>query len=142
MMASKILFMGTLIVACWSQTCLASPQADYMLHCQGCHLPDGSGFVDKVPSFSGVGDFLTVKGGRDFLVQVPGTSQSVLSDAKTARVLNWILVNLSHDSLPSDFVPYTGKEVSKLRSVRLEDVSSVRAELVTRIKAKQLSLSH
>jgi len=136
-MANKILLIGLVIVICWSQSCLASPQADYILNCQGCHLPDGSGFIGKVPSFSEIGDFLTVEGGREFLVQVPGTSQSILSDAKTASVLNWILINLSNDSLPEDFDPYTVEEITRLRSVRLEDVSSVRTELVTKIKAKR-----
>ena len=48
-------------------------QADYMLNCQGCHLPDGQGFPARnVPPLNNhLGKFLHVDGGREFLVQVP-----------------------------------------------------------------------
>lgn len=105
-----------------------------MLNCQGCHLPDGSGVIGKVPSFADLGDFLTVDGGREFIVRVPGTAQSKLSDANTARVLNWILGNFSASSLPAEFVPYSREEVAVLRSVRLDDVGSERARLIRKIE--------
>jgi hypothetical protein len=113
----------------------ADPQSDYMLRCQGCHLPDGSGFIGKVPSLVSIGDFLTVQGGREFLIQVPGTAQSVLTDSQTADVLNWILWNLAKDSLPADFEPYTAAEVSRFRQQRLSDVSKIRAELIARLQS-------
>ena len=51
----------------------ADPHADYMLHCQGCHGPDGSGARGAVPSFRGeVAKFLRVPGGREYLLRVPG----------------------------------------------------------------------
>ena len=54
---------------------------DYILHCQGCHLPDGSGVQDSVPSMNGyVGNFLKVNGGREYLIRVPGSAYSDLSD--------------------------------------------------------------
>ena len=66
---------------------MSSSQINYALHCQGCHLPDGSGTPDKVPALKGeVGRFLHVAGGREFLVRVPGTSQSALTDAEVAAV--------------------------------------------------------
>ncbi len=113
----------------------AGPRSDYMLNCQGCHLPDGSGVVGKVPSFADLGNFLNVDGGREFIVRVPGTAQSKLSDANTARVLNWILENFSASSLPDEFIPYSREEVAALRSVRLDDIGSERARLVSRIEA-------
>ncbi len=98
-------------------------------------MPDGSGVVGKVPSFADLGNFLNVDGGREFIVRVPGTAQSKLSDANTARVLNWILENFSASSLPDEFIPYSREEVAALRSVRLDDVGSERARLVSRIEA-------
>src|SRR5579862_5025319 len=71
---------------------LADPQADYMLNCRGCHGPDGRGIADGAPAFRDtVGKFLRVPGGREYLVRVPGTAQSELSDARTAALLNWIV---------------------------------------------------
>jgi mono/diheme cytochrome c family protein len=106
-------------------------QVNYTLHCQGCHLADGSGTPDKVPALKNeVGRFLQVEGGREFLIQVPGTSQSPMSDAEIADVLNWMLKNFSAEQLPADFVPYTSEEVSRVRPEPLANVSAVRARLV------------
>jgi len=115
-----------------------SPRVDYILHCQGCHLPDGAGTPGKVPALKhAVGKFLDVPGGREFLIQVPGTAQSTLSDAEVAAVLNWILHNFSEDELPADFVPYSTAEVTRFRRHPLTDVSAVRAELMARISANR-----
>ena len=35
----------------WTETAYADPHADYMLHCQGCHGPDGTGAPGGIPSF-------------------------------------------------------------------------------------------
>lgn len=41
------------------------PEVHYMLHCQGCHLADGSGSPGKVPALrQSVARYLTVAGGR------------------------------------------------------------------------------
>ena len=50
-------------------------RVDYMLNCQGCHLPDGDGAGDVPRMKNFVGNFLKVPGGRAFLVQVPGFRQ-------------------------------------------------------------------
>ena len=113
---------------------LSQPQINYILHCQGCHLPDGAGTPGKVPALRGeVGRFLHVQGGREFLIQVPGTAQSALTDAEVAAVLNWILQNFSKDVLPADFEPYSEEEISRYRHQPLADVSAVRAGLMEKI---------
>lgn len=110
---------------------LASPKSDYMLNCMGCHLIDGAGTPEKVPALKGqVAKFLHIDGGRAFLVQVPGTSQSALDNARTAEVLNYILTEFDKAHLPSDFQPYTEEEVATLRPQKLSDVMSVRADLI------------
>jgi len=115
---------------------MSKPQIDYILHCQGCHLADGSGTPGKVPALKHeAGRFLTVSGGREFLIRVPGTAQSALNDEEVAGVLNWILQNFSKDELPSDFVPYSTQEVSRYRHQPLADVSTVRAALIEDIAA-------
>jgi mono/diheme cytochrome c family protein len=114
----------------------ADAGADYMLHCQGCHGPDGAGAVGAAPAFGGqVAKFLTVAGGREYLVRVPGTAQSALDDARTAALLNWLLRRFDPDDVPADFVPYTAAEIHPLRRAPLTDVDSVRRQLVRAIAA-------
>ncbi len=112
----------------------ASPRIHYMLHCQGCHLADGAGTPQKVPALKNeVGRFLSVEGGREFLIRVPGTAQSLLTDAEVAEVLNWILRNFSREQLPSDFTPYTSAEVSRYRRPPLANAGEVRIQLMAKI---------
>ena len=109
-------------------------QSNYMLNCQGCHLADGSGLPGSVPSMRNfVGSFLAVPGGRDFLVQVPGSSNSPLSDADLAELLNWILTTMSAEQLASDFQYYTAGEVREMRRHVLVDVAEVRSGLVAQM---------
>ena len=121
-----------------SAAALADPQTDYILHCRGCHGPDGAGAPGAAPSFRGhVAKFLWVPGGREYLVRVPGTAQSELSDARTATLLNWILHEFSADQVPADFVPYTEDEVARHRRPPLTDVVAVRRDLMRAIRAHE-----
>jgi hypothetical protein len=113
----------------------SDPRTDYMLHCRGCHGPDGGGNAGGVPSFRGeVGKFLSVPGGREYLIRVPGTAQSELSDARTAALLNWLVEELSPDQVPPDFEPYTEVEVARYRKP-LVDVGRVRRRLLGEIES-------
>ena len=116
-------------------------QFDYMMTCQGCHLPQGQGFpLRDVPSINGyLGKFLHVAGGREFLVQVPGSAQSDLDSERLAAVINWMLFIFSPDELPEDFQPYTAAEVSQLRKTPLVDVKGTRAALVEKIQQTQVT---
>ena len=112
------------------------PHVNYMIHCQGCHLEDGAGAVDKVPALKGyVGNFLRVPGGREFLVQVPGSASSFVDDQGLADILNWILVNLSPEQTPTDFDRFTAEEVARLRSTPSATVTETRIHLVEQIEA-------
>ena len=107
----------------------------YLLNCAGCHQFDGTGSAaHEIPKMRGVvGHFLRLPEGRAFLVQVPGTSNSALSDAQIAVLLNWMLPHFSGEQIPPDFVPYTADEVTRLRNQRLEDVAAARAAIVRRL---------
>ena len=132
---SAIVIVVALLFGNWDARAqkMSSARLNYILHCQGCHLADGSGTPKKVPALKqDVGRFLQVEGGRKFLIQVPGTSQSALTDAEVADVLNWILENFSPDQLGDDFVPYTAAEITRHRKP-LVNVSSVRAGLVAQL---------
>lgn len=113
----------------------ASPRTDYMLHCMGCHTPDGSETPGKVPPLKDhVARFLSVEGGRAYLVKVPGTRQSALSNAAVADLLNWLVANFDSAHMPAGFVPYTEAEVASYRATKLPDVAAERARLIGEMK--------
>lgn len=111
-------------------------QRDYMLNCQGCHLDDGTGFPERgVPRLTGyMGHFLKVPGGREFLVQVPGSAQSSLDDERLADLLNWMLARFSARERPANYSPYSASEVHRLRSSPLVAVTEKRSALVRQIE--------
>lgn len=112
-------------------------EVDYMVNCQGCHLPDGTGMeVRGVPSLRDhMGRFLSVEGGREFLIRVPGAAMSDLDDARLAAVVNWMLQRFSPNEVPEGFDPYVAQEVATLRASPLIDVKGERAALLRRIDA-------
>ena len=112
------------------------PQVDYMLQCQGCHGAEGRGAPGTVPSFAGVGRFLAVPGGREYLARVPGVATSPLSDADLAEVMNWMLWRYDREHLPSNFQPFTAAEIGPLRSrpLRLE-AAGMRRDLLSKAAA-------
>ena len=113
-----------------------SPEILYMLQCRGCHRPDGGGTPGVVPPLAGlVGRFLTVPGGREYLVRVPGSAQAPLSDAELAEVLNWIILRFGPAEVAQSFERYTPEEVAGVRQPPLVDVDAVRRDLLERIEA-------
>ncbi|MGI9203533.1 MAG: cytochrome c, class I [Woeseiaceae bacterium] len=89
---------------------------NYMLHCQGCHLPQAEGFEGRVPPMKDfVGYFLHSTEGRDFLIRVPGVAHSALGDIEITELMNWLLQSFSADQLPATFAPFTVDEVASLR---------------------------
>jgi len=114
----------------------ASPQINYRLRCAGCHGVDASGAATaKIPSLrAGLGHFLRLPEGRAYLIQVPGVSQSPLSNADTAVLMNWILATFSGSEMPEGCAPYTEQEIAQLRSVRLDDVAERRSQIVERLR--------
>ena len=121
-----------MMLSCVGAACAAEPQVDYILNCMGCHLADGSGVVGKVPSVRESLVPLSATGaGRRYLVQVPGSSQSPLSNLELARLLSWMVRNLSAVAVPATFVDFTGEEVGSYRATRLMGVAETRARLLS-----------
>ena len=111
------------------------PQANYMIHCQGCHLPDGTGRPPAVPSLvTDMAKFLQAEGGRAYLVQVPGTANSPLGNAEVAVLLNWMLGTYAADALPASFAPYTTEEVARYRTERLINPAARRDDLLAALR--------
>ena len=89
---------------------------NYMIHCQGCHLPQAVGVPGNVPRMKDfVGYFLHSPEGREFVVAVPGVSTANLGDEQLTELVNWLLLTYSAEQLPPDFTPYSIAEVAELR---------------------------
>ena len=116
---------------------------NYMLHCQGCHLPQTEGFPGKVPPMKNfVGYFLHSQAGREFLVRVPGVAQSALSDDEVAELMNWLVVKHSAAQLPDNFAPYTTAEISALRAKPESDPARRRVAILAEIAAEFPALAN
>jgi len=112
----------------------SSPAVDYAVHCQGCHLRDGSETPGRVPALAGsLARFARVPGGRAYLVRVPGVAQSPLDDAALAALLNWVLLRFDPGGVPADFSPYSAEEVGRLRRLPLSDVAGARRRLMDEV---------
>jgi hypothetical protein len=124
---------ATLLVAAAEDT-QRSPETNYMLHCQGCHRPDGSGLPGAVPDLRGhVSVLLGSPAGRAFLVRVPGSANAPLSDRELAELLDWIVRRFDPAHLPADFAPYTAAEVASLRKQKLSKVKDARAAILSEL---------
>ncbi len=125
-----------LLVAAAPTGAWADPALDYVLNCQGCHLPDGAGTAGKVPPLKDhVARFLWLPEGRAFLVQVPGVARSALPDDRIAALMNWLVLRFDADHVPKSFKPYTSDEVARLRRHPRTEVAAYRAMLLAKIAA-------
>jgi hypothetical protein len=108
----------------------ANPGISYLLHCGGCHLPDGRGVPPEVPSLRDeLGKLVQIPGGRDYIVRVPGASQAPIPDQELADVLNFVLMEFNKQTLAKDFEPLTESEVSASRQNILADPFKYRDQL-------------
>ena len=108
-------------------------QFNYQLFCQGCHVGTGIG-GKSVPNLKGfVGNFLLTQEGREYLVKVPGSAYSTMTDEQLAEVLNWILISFAEKSLSEDWKPFQATEVAVYRRKPLYEVVDYRAGLISRL---------
>ena len=142
-MRNPVLFMMLALLSSplWASD-TGSPRMNYMLHCSGCHGQDATGSPGAgVPSMRGaIGHFFKVEGGRQFLIQVPGTSQSSLNDAQTAELMNWMLKTFSKDEILAATPPYTRQEVAQLRASPLVEVAAEREVIIKRLQAQGIAI--
>lgn len=108
---------------------------NYMLQCMGCHTPDGGGEPGRVPSVrETLNPLASTPAGRKFLIQVPGSAQSKLTDAELAAVLNWMVDNLT--AAPAEHPPqrFTAEEVARYRHTPLVAVQAERQRLLAELQ--------
>jgi hypothetical protein len=131
-----------LVFAAATPTRAESPQNLYTLNCWGCHRANGEGVAGTAPPLTNAADFLRVPGGREYLIRVPGVSQSMLDDADTALVMNWILETFSKGRVPADFQPFTAPEIHHARAEpHLFDITEIRTQLLKKMVVMKIRSS-
>jgi len=112
---------------------------NWMIKCQGCHRPDGTGSPTSAPAMAGqVAQLLAVPGGREFLGRVPGVATTPLPDDELAELLNWTLLTFDREHVPAGFRPYTSDEIRKLREKPLRiEAAETRARLVADLEMRK-----
>ena len=121
----------TALVLSAANIAYADPKTDYLLYCRGCHLANGEGVPPEVPTLHDeLGKLAALPGGRDYLIRVPGVSQTPLDDEKLAAVLNWVMAEFNSAALPDNYKPFTAREVGKSRVNVLENPLEARAKIL------------
>ncbi len=111
---------------------------NYMLHCQGCHLADGTGKPGAVPALAdSVARFASLPEGRRYLLRVPGASLSPLSNADLAAVINYMVQRFGPADAAAAAEPFDAEEVAASRRPPLLEVESVRARLLEELGVPQ-----
>ncbi|MBR1177028.1 hypothetical protein JQ617_23960 [Bradyrhizobium sp. KB893862 SZCCT0404] len=109
----------------------------WAIGCQGCHRPDASGSTGGAPDMKDfVSRFVTVPGGREYLVRVPGVATAAFSDKDLAALLTFVLRRFDPQHLPADFEPYTAEEIAAGRKHPLRtEAAEVRQRLLSQMSA-------
>ncbi|MBS0374125.1 MAG: cytochrome C [Proteobacteria bacterium] len=129
---------GLLLATAFPAAALDRPESadvaqNYVLFCGGCHGLDGAGVRHRVPALRDtVGRFLRADGGRELLLRFPGVTNSQLSDAGLAAVMNWCVARFGGDDRSAAPAPYTAAEVRAARSEPLLNVRVSRAAFMRR----------
>lgn len=126
----KLQLIAAILLLTTSGPAYTSARTDYLLHCAGCHLPQGKGVPPEVPTLvESLGRIAASEEGRDYIARVPGASQAPITDAQLAAVLNWVLLEFNSETLPGSFIQLTAEEVGKSRARVLSDPLKMRKAL-------------
>lgn len=102
-------------------------RANYLLHCMGCHGEDGAGLEGKVPTMRGtLARIARTPEGRAYVMRVPGVTQSTLSAAELAEVLNWTLAEFSDAQALRAVKLFSAEEVAAYKRRPLLEVVATR----------------
>jgi len=104
---------------------------NYQMFCQGCHAPDGIGRKSVPTLRNSMSQFMRSQLGREYLVRVPGSANSPLSNEELADVLNWMLREFSPND--TDWRPYLAKEVGQYRKQPLFETVEYRKKILKQL---------
>ncbi len=147
--ASSVLAMGTpphstaLAATLATLRANTSTHKDYLLNCAGCHGLDGAGASEQgVPDFRhSAGVFTRTERGREYLIRVPGSSGSMLTDEELAGVLSWIVAEFGADAVGSDFRAFTTSEVASARPHFYADPVTAREQVTRELLERGLTVA-
>jgi mono/diheme cytochrome c family protein len=125
---------------------LQAPDRDsarnYVLRCMGCHGAEGGGVPPKIPSLRrSLPLFASLPEGREYLMRVPGASNSALSDAQLAGVLNYLAQRYADERTAARLAPFSAQEVAAKRRPALSDVASARRAVLARLAESGVTLA-
>jgi mono/diheme cytochrome c family protein len=133
----RVLFVTACVALAADVRAEPSLQTLYTLNCSGCHGIEGRGVPDAgIPDLNEAGSYVATPLGREYLIEVPGLSQSRLDDATAARLLNWVLQKFSAERLPADFKPYTTAEVTRYRADKVSDPKTRRDAILAELRGR------
>ncbi|MEW6268002.1 MAG: cytochrome C [Thermodesulfobacteriota bacterium] len=137
--AAVALALGAALLATPPLARAYSPEVNYALHCQGCHLADGRATPGLVPPLDGtLGRMMRLRAGRAYVVRLPNVAATHLDDADTAALVTWVVRRFAGGELPEDFVPFTPQEVAAGRRAPLVDVEGARRALLEQLDGQAL----
>ena len=131
----RVLFVAAYIAFATDARAEMPLQTVYTLNCSGCHGAGGLGVPEAgIPNLNEAGRYVRTTLGREYLIEVPGLSQSRLDDATAARLLNWVLRKFSAERLPPDFKPYSAAEVTRFRADKVSDPKARRDAILAELR--------
>lgn len=102
---------------------------NYLLHCGGCHIEDGSGMPPQVPDLRvEMPYFASFTEGRAYIARVPGVVQSPMNTEQLTDVLNLLLSRFAPAA--ANLQPYTAAEVALYQQEVLLDPKKLRDQLL------------
>lgn len=139
----RYLLLALLMIAAQPAAAGSDGRYLYILHCSGCHVPDGSGSIEgRIPKLDGlVGHFQKLPEGRLFVLQVPGVMNSGLKDPDVVALMNWMVPHFAGNSLSAPFVPYTVEEVARARSTRPLDIFAARRRVTSKLQEQGVEIA-
>ena len=132
-LTNTLLFLAATLVLASRPAAAAGPEFNYLLHCGGCHLEDGSGMPPGIPDLRiDMGYLASFDEGRSYLVRVPGIVHAPMTDAQISDVMNWMLRTYVGHLV--DLEAYTEEEVARYRHKVLLDPLALRKRLLEKVQ--------
>ncbi len=118
-----------------------SPRGLYILHCSGCHGPNGAGAASaRVPAFQdSISALARDPEGRVYITHVPGVSGAGLRDFELADVLNYVVLRWGDADITVE--PFTEAEIATLRRLQIADIVAYRRAIAARLSRDGVAIA-
>lgn len=114
---------------------------NYLLHCGGCHIEDGSGMPPHIPDLRvEMPLFAAFTEGRAYIARVPGVIQAPLDTQQLTDVLNLLLSRFAPEG--SNLQPFTEDEITRYQQEKLLDPKKLRDQLLAQMTGTTQSSDH